>query len=66
MLPYLGLLPMGFVTTTYPLGDGELSAVLPTQPRAVYFGANFSVKIFDNCSRNPDKPMGFINNHTSA
>jgi CDP-diacylglycerol--serine O-phosphatidyltransferase len=69
MLPYLGfIITMGSCyRLVFNIDTRQTNSFigLPT-PANAHFKFTPSVKIFGffNCSRNPDKPMGFINNHT--
>jgi hypothetical protein len=58
------LLPFGCIQHRYP--SDEFIHWFDSCQCTVYFKFTLGVKIFGffNCSRNPDKPMGFVNNHT--
>jgi CDP-diacylglycerol--serine O-phosphatidyltransferase len=71
MLPYLGfIITMGscYRLAVFNIDTRQTNSFigLPTPANALFILSLPSVKIFGffNCSRNPDKPMGFINNHT--
>jgi CDP-diacylglycerol--serine O-phosphatidyltransferase len=71
MLPYLGfIITMGscYRLAVFNIDTRQTNSFIgfDSCQCTVYFKFTLSVKIFGffNCSRNPDKPMGFVNNHT--